>query len=643
MATTKTSGDASKKSASIIKKRFDPKVATLREVMEMYADQVQFKGQGKTAFTAPITRDFLDGRTNQVRNLVKEYLDKPVIEIFIDGMDEQTNPLIAMWEQAEEKGADAGGSARNKLYISLNNIQDNVAHYMKIIHPQEEFTTIVDTVVKPSLAGEGAYGKRYAFVPDKMGEFKVKVALAAAQNPSKEGVARLALFLADTGFRPSMGRTAPFKSYIEPKKTFAKGSGMPGIYLDPSVEGVKMGSEVNVPISTTNNANIQAMMNLSLNNKDNSLTNLFTNTDGSKITSIQLGNFIKSIKVDGIMEDKENLIDGQPTPINNLKAGSAELRRMNATAYEAIGESEEIGGAVKGRKTKTTTTLESGYRSRGKGVYDVKTAPAIQNLDYYFWQQTTDELQKLGYLNSGQGLNPNTDLITAVKQSLEDKKISNPDYLVNINTTSEGLFQIVDDAGNPTTDFMNKGRVDKFVFPSQIDQSIFEERNIIETDPAELTAKKLTEVNTDVNKSSDELMELMKKIGSWKPAAKAVVGAVGAKTIASLVGGATTAVPLAAEAAVDVAFSSTDAGEEAIDPRTGSTYMKPERPPSDFMTEDEIQNRARMAKGQFEPDVFQRQLLKSDAQRSFTQASKGESVRKGSDNPNFNNFLTQPN
>ena len=123
----------------------------------------------------------------------------------------------------------------------------------------------------------------------------------------------------------------------------------------------------------------------------------------------------------------------------------------------------------------------------------------------------------------------------------------------------------------------------------------------------------------------------MKRIGSWKPAAKAVVGAVGAKTIASLVGGAATAVPLAAEAAVDVAFSSTPTGEEAIDPRTGLTYMKPERPPSDFMSEEDILKSAAMAKSQFKPNIFQQAELDRKAQQDKIESLRGQSFLTGSD------------
>lgn len=113
-------------------------------------------------------------------------------------------------------------------------------------------------------------------------------------------------------------------------------------------------------------------------------------------------------------------------------------------------------------------------------------------------------------------------------------------------------------------------------------------------------------------------------------AAKAVVGAVGVKTIASLLGGAATTVPMVAEAAIDVAFTPTPTGEEAIDPKTGIPYTQPERPPSEFMSEEDISKSAKMAKGQFEPDVFQQAMIDRKAQQDKIDSVKGQSFLTGS-------------
>ena len=58
--------------------------------------------------------------------------------------------------------------------------------------------------------------------------------------------------------------------------------------------------------------------------------------------------------------------------------------------------------------------------------------------------------------------------------------------------------------------------------------------------------------------------------------------------------------------------------------------MQPERPPSDFMTEDEIKKASMMAKSQFKPDVFQQAALDREAQRDRIQSLKGQSFLTGS-------------
>ena len=125
------------------------------------------------------------------------------------------------------------------------------------------------------------------------------------------------------------------------------------------------------------------------------------------------------------------------------------------------------------------------------------------------------------------------------------------------------------------------------------------------------------------------LQEISKKDGI-----KSVAGFVGAGTAAKLgvgvLSGGTAFAPIAAEAAAEVALSSTPTGEEAIDPKTGLEYMQPERPPSDFMTEDEIKKASIMAKSQFKPDVFQQAELDREAQRDRIQSLKGQSFLTGS-------------
>ena len=173
-------------------------------------------------------------------------------------------------------------------------------------------------------------------------------------------------------------------------------------------------------------------------------------------------------------------------------------------------------------------------------------------------------------------------------------------------------------------------------------------KDISKEDIDETTSKKALEKFSEKEKTAELFKEkkaedkklkrenLFKRLQeiSKKDGIKSVAGFVGAGTAAKLgvgvLSGGTAFAPIAAEAAAEVALSSTPTGEKAIDPKTGLEYMQPERPPSDFMTEDEIKKASMMAKSQFKPDVFQQAALDREAQRDRIQSLKGQSFLTGS-------------
>ena len=617
------------KQATKIQTAFDPKTTTLRQALDLYINESKITDATAKSLRSVFTRTHLDGNTKKVVNKLPSFLDQPVLSLFETVYNEEDNPLISMFEEAIQKNVDEKATARSGVWVAVNNIEDNVKRMMLRKYPTEEFLSLTETVVKPKLGVR--YGKRFAFNTEKIGEFRVKVALEAVKNPKKEGLARLALFLLDTGFRPSMGRNAPFQSYSEPQKTFTGASNVAGIYLDATVEGVKMGNEVNVPYGPLTNANVQSMMNSSL-KTTNKLDFLFVNSDGSQITQKQLGDFVKSIKVKGIMEDRENLINGQPSPIDHYKAGAAEFRRANATSYRNIGVSTSDAGSVKGRVGAATagdTTQEIRYRSAVKGAFDAKDVTTVSALNNYFWMQQTDVLQKMGFIKEGQSLNPNTDLIDALKQTVTDKtkgKIVNPNYLIDVTVDARGHFVPVD----PNAFKNPNAFTQDFIFPSQISDEILKrtETPIIE----DVTSALPQEVNSDIKKASDgvkKFFELVSKSG--KGLSALLVTPTAAKLAGSLAGGATTTIPVVAEAVVSEAFSPSPMGKEEIDPLTGESYRIATGPESRNLSEEEILKRSRMAKGQLELSQGQKTLLRGAAQKYMIDKTKGQSVETGTD------------
>ena len=464
------------KQATQIQKSFDPKKISLRDLVELYIKESAFKNDSATAnkIRQTFNRDFLDGNTKKIKNQLKPFLDRPVSDLF-DTAFEGTNPMIEMFDKAIELDVDKKASARSQFFIDLNSMETNVKRMMTRLYPDEEFVPLTETVVKPKAGVK--YGRRYSVDTEKIGEFKYKAIQAAIKDPTKEGVARMAMFLLDTGFRPSMAINAPFTAYVEPKKTFTDASNVSGIYLDANVQGVKMGNEVNIPLSKGANSNVQGAMEYSLNHLSGGKTanGLFVNADGSKITLKQLGDFVKSIDVPGIMKDREELVNDRPKLLNNLTRGGSIFRMFNATAYRNIGVAEGPAGQVKGRITKQDPSEEKRYRSAVEGAFDASDVQTTAKLDHYYWMQQTGILQRMGILEQGQALNPNVDLFTLLKEGEEELKGAksgsnltmagtiNPSYIIEVDVNEKGHFIPKDPQWN-TAESVNT----KQIFPSML-------------------------------------------------------------------------------------------------------------------------------------------------------------------------------
>jgi len=138
----------------------------------------------------------------------------------------------------------------------------------------------------------------------------------------------------------------------------------------------------------------------------------------------------------------------------------------------------------------------------------------------------------------------------------------------------------------------------------------------------------------EAKKGLDEAGKHFNNIFGGPRTLKSIAGLVGVgtatKLTAGVLSGGTAVLPLAAEAAAEVALSSTPTGEKAIDPKTGLEYMQPERPPSDFMSKEDIKKTSIMAKGQFKPNIFQRSFLDREEQRNKIESLKGQSFLTGS-------------
>ena len=283
-----------------------------------------------------------------------------------------------------------------------------------------------DSVTDP---GKGQrYGIRYGYNPDKMSLWYIKVMEAAKNDPSKAGLARAAMALAETGFRPSMILDMPLGAYNPATEIDVQtGTKKPAsIFLSQNIEGVKMGEKVIVPISNQLDGILQGEWDYVSKLQEKKIKfegrsdktgqpiiHMFYHPDGKPITSTQLGNFIKSIKVPGIMEDYGDLDQfGQPKQLDYLVAGSVELRRMWATAGEAAGLLREQIARATGRNLVSAGGGSTGvYVSLGtKSMTESLALPTktVADLRWAGWNRILNNEKKL---IAGKAFHPQLDMI----------------------------------------------------------------------------------------------------------------------------------------------------------------------------------------------------------------------------------------
>ena len=428
---------------------FDPTKMTVGEFVRQYVDKAKGKtgealSEGrKASFNKIFFSDTINVRTTEnwdkkgkdvpqktIRNPFVEFQNMTMAEFYANsGASSDVNPLIRLWEGMDfPKDHTMSRSQLKEISTAIGALDFNMEKMS--LRPEFKDTStyfpLRNTVTDP---GKGQrYGVRYGYNPDKMSLWYLKVMEAAKNDPSKAGLARAALTLAETGFRPNMILDMPLGAYNPATEIDVQtGTKKPAsIFLSETIEGVKMGEKVIVPISNQLDGLLQGQWDsvsklqgsdVKLGGRQNKagqpIVHMFYHPDGKPITSTQLGNFIKSIKVPGIMEDFGDVNEfGQPKQLDSLIAGSVELRRMWATAGEAAGLSREQIARATGRNLVSAGGGSTGvYVSLGTGSMTESLALPTKTVADLRWAGWNRILKGENKLVAGKAFHPNLDMI----------------------------------------------------------------------------------------------------------------------------------------------------------------------------------------------------------------------------------------
>jgi len=367
----------------------DPRTATLRQFIEAHADTL---GEGgKKAFLSSFT-----GAKTQFAPIFKDYLNRPAVDFVETFADEESNPLVKVFEKNEKV------NARRDMYSRVGaiefHIQDQLqrAGALTELFP-EGMPLATDRVVRPDKPQ--AKARRYTFNPGLMGEWLKKLDEYGQQNPQDIGIVKALEAQAHMGLRPGEIMNAPASALRSPEKR----SQAWGFFLDTDTPGVKMDENLNIAVGPRTYEIMQQALNVSSAND----RNLFVNPDGSPIGKGEMTRVAKQIKVPGIMTDEQT-----GAKLDSLQE-AYDLRRMWVTLAlnEFPGQGNRVG-AAQGRAVGAVTggggALKE-YYSPSPGFYGKEATSVPFTIDEWLFEARVDELNERMQPPEGQRVSYKTD------------------------------------------------------------------------------------------------------------------------------------------------------------------------------------------------------------------------------------------
>lgn len=349
----------------------DPRTATLRQIVEAHAGTLGESGQ--KGFVSAFT-----GKT-QFAPIFKDYLDRPAIDFVETFADDETNPLVKVYEKNEKV------NARRNMYSQVGAIEFHIkdqltrAGVIGELFP-EGMPMATDRVVRPDKPK--AKARRYSYNPGLMGEWLAKLDEYGRKNPKDLGIVKALEAQAHMGLRTGEIMNAPASALVRPEKRSASW----GFFLDTDTPGVKMDENLNIAVGPRTYNILQQALGVS----EADDRNLFVNPDGSPIKKGDMTRVAKLIKVPGIMTDE---LTGNK--LDTLQE-AYDLRRMWVTLAlnEFPGQGDRVGaaqGRAIGAVTKGGGAVKE-YYSPSRGFYGKEATKVPNIMDEWLFEARTDEL-----------------------------------------------------------------------------------------------------------------------------------------------------------------------------------------------------------------------------------------------------------
>ena len=387
-----------------IPEKFDPRTATLRDVVQMYVNEARNPTQ-EGAKTLK-----LEGWENNFNKPgLKEMLDKPVANLFNGSFDGPENPLAMALNDT------AVGSHRD-LISAVSVIEDNVKRRHVALKINEEFFTLADSVIKPPRSKK--YTSKFGFNVYKVGGLIEALVEHVKQNPADKPVANAIIFGLNSGFRPAAFGGLPVMGF----KEAGRPGGPPGIFLPVGFPGVKTDQAINVPLSRRSIAILQDQQ--EWNQKNLGLGNKASPIFFAKKTAKGELKPIGDSDINRVLMDLVSSF-GIKVSVTDIKTPEAayltsyDLRRITATAFNALGVDINNAGALQGRPY-ASNTEQARYIGDAPGVYGDAATRDTNRLSNFYHDQYAKTLP--GYNNAE---NKVLSLNTTYFDSLE-RKFVNP-------------------------------------------------------------------------------------------------------------------------------------------------------------------------------------------------------------------------
>ena len=182
---------------------FDPRTTKLRDLIEAHASTLEESGR----------KDFISAFTGktQFAPIFKEYLDRPAIDFVETFADDETNPLVKVYEKNEKV------NPRRNMYSRVGAIEFHIkdqltrAGVIAELFP-EGMPMATDRVVRPDKPK--AKARRYSYNPGLMGEWLAALDAYGRANPKDIGIVKALEAQAHMGLRTGEIMNAPASALV---------------------------------------------------------------------------------------------------------------------------------------------------------------------------------------------------------------------------------------------------------------------------------------------------------------------------------------------------------------------------------------------------------------------------------------------